>query len=295
MDISVVVPTWNGAARISPLLVSLAGQTLYADRFEVVVADDGSEDGTQKVVHDFGALHPHLSLRYVRIPHGGVNAARNAGVIAAAGEVVILLDDDEEAPADHLARVVSILAERPDLPGVGGPALLKGASYRTCDTCRIGEASLPVAGSGLTPRLLGGNMAVRRELFDEIGLFDADISGRGDETEWFHRAQREFWYDESLFIWHRRDHLSVPALLSRGFQQGRSVPLAVQRMGDGEWRPSGRRLVRYLGHGFSKRCVNGFLQEARELGSTATWITMKLRRRGAADLNGSGADECDGQ
>lgn len=281
MDIAVVIPTWNGAARIVPALESLAQQTLARDRFEVVVADDGSKDRTEEVVGDFRSRHPDLNLRYVRIPHGGVNAARNAGIGASAGRSVMLLDDDEEAPADHLERVVELMADRPDLPGVGGPYYLKDPAYRTCDRCRIGEQSLPISGGGLTPRLFGGNMVVRRELFDEVGLFDADISGRGDETEWFHRSSREFWYDEDLFVWHRRDHLSVPALLATGFRQGRSVPLAARRMGDSEWRPSPRKLARYLGHGLSKRCVRGFLQAARELGSTAAWVGMRLTGRKA--------------
>lgn len=282
MDVSVVIPTWNGAARIPSALRSLAEQTLDPERFEIVVVDDGGTDGLGQVVDRFADLHPEITIRYVHIEHAGVNAARNAGITNSSGRLVMLLDDDEDAPVDFLARVVAIMEDRPDVPGVGGPCELKGSGFRTCATCRIGDASLPVAGAGTTERLLGGNMVVRREVFDEVGLFDVAISGRGDETEWFHRADRQFWYDESLFLWHRRDHMTLRELLATGFHQGRSVPIAARRMGGPEWRPSAMRMGRYLGHGISKRCVNGLLQEARSLGALSTWVGMRLPGRRSA-------------
>lgn len=275
-DLSVVIPTWNGAARIVPTLESLARQSMSPTRFELVVVDDGGIDDLGRVVREFADRHPDLQVRYVRIDHSGVNAARNAGIVNSSKHLVMLIDDDEDVPPGHLALAVDLIAGHPERPGVGGPAKLKDAGFRTCSSCHIGEASLPIDGAGPTERLLGGNMVVRREVFEEFGLFDESISGRGDETEWFHRVGGSFWYDERLFVWHRRDHLTVRTLLATGFRQGRSVPIAAERIGEQPWRPSATRLARYLAHGISKRCTNGVLQESRELGSLTTWVRMQV-------------------
>lgn len=279
IEISVIIPTWNGASRISLGLESLARQNLTPDRYEIVVVDDGSDDDLERVVGEFTARYPRLSTRFVRIDHSGVNAARNAGIANSRGRLVALFDDDEEAPPGYLELIVQLADEHPDCAGVGGRCRLKEAGFRTCASCQIGEASLPIAGAGRSDRLLGGNMAVRREVFDEVGLFDVSISGRGDETEWFHRAGRSFWYDEQAFIWHRRDHMSLAELLASGYRQGKSVPIAVDRMGGEPWQPSPRRMARYLAHGITKRCTNGLLQEARELGSLSTWVRLKVPDR----------------
>jgi len=280
-DVTIVIPSWNGASRIGRLLASLAGQTFPLDRLEVVVVDDGSADDTTAAVTAFVVAHEAPWVRCRRQDHGGVNAARNAGLAAARGRYVMLLDDDEEAPADFVRRVVGLLDGAQDMPGAGGPCRLTGERrFRTCASCSIGDVRLAIDGAGPSRRLLGGNMTVRRELFDEVGPFDAELSGRGDEVEWFDRADRSFWYDDSLFVWHRRDHLSLPQLLGTGFRQGRSVPVHAEKSGM-SWDPSPVRMARYLGHAMRSRCVNGLLQASREAGSTVEWTKRAWRHRAA--------------
>ncbi len=282
IDVSVVVPCWNGAARIGALLASLHDQTIGFHRMEVIVVDDGSSDDTAVVVEAFATRHPLMNLYVIRQKNGGVNAARNAGVQRAIGRYVSLLDDDEEAPPNHLERVVDLLTEREESPGMGGPYRLIGESpFKTCASCSIGEAQLPIAGRGPTERLLGGNMTIRRAVFDEVGPFDDEISGRGDETEWFARANRAFLYDESLFVWHRRDDMTLRRLLRTGYRQGKSVPLLHEKCCDTSWRPSLYRFARYLGHLVRARCMNGLLQASRELGAIVSWTGKRARfRRG---------------
>lgn len=227
-EFSIVVPTWNGEGRIAETLRSLTEQRFPARSFEVIVVDDGSTDRTVATVQEFARRHPHIALTCRAEPHGGVNSARNAGIRASTGKVIGFVDDDELVQPDHLESVRAAL----DSPlgaesgGVGGPATAESASFRTCPTCSIGDATLPIAGAGTSRRLLGGNMYIKRSVFDEVGLFDEDISGRGDENEWFARADRGFLYDEQLSVRHRRDHLSLRQLLVTGYRQGRATPVA---------------------------------------------------------------------
>ncbi len=87
--VSVVMPAWNRAATIAAAIRSVLAQTHEA--FELIVADDGSTDGT------YAAVEPFLAdprVRWVAGAHGGVSAARNRGLAAATGEIVAYLDSD---------------------------------------------------------------------------------------------------------------------------------------------------------------------------------------------------------
>jgi glycosyltransferase involved in cell wall biosynthesis len=91
MDITVVVATYNRRAGLERLLRSLAEQTYPADRFEVVVVDDGSTDGTPGLL---GSIAVPYALRSFSQPNSGPAAARNLGVEQARGSLIVFLDDD---------------------------------------------------------------------------------------------------------------------------------------------------------------------------------------------------------
>jgi len=280
--ISVVIPTLNRDGRLLGTLESLTAQTIGRDRFEVIpVLDAATTSGTDVSVDSFAADHPDLRLRAVRSAGSGINAARNAGIREAAGSVVVFLDDDEVAPGDHLERAWRLLEAHPDVPGVGGPARARDADgLPTCPRCAIGEATVAVDASGLSDRLLGGNMAVRRPVFDEVGLFDERLSGRGDEVEWFARqARKDFLYEDELYIWHRRDGFTARELCRTAFRHGRALPLFRLQTGDAG-HASVARVARFVAHGVTKRCVNGFVLAARETGDLlAGWRLAVTRWR----------------
>lgn len=93
MDISVVIPTRNRAARLRAMLEGLRAQTLSAaDRFEVIVVDNGSTDATPQVVAD--AAGAFSEFRAIVEPVPGLHAGRHAGFRAARGEVLVFCDDD---------------------------------------------------------------------------------------------------------------------------------------------------------------------------------------------------------
>ncbi len=89
--ISVVIPTYDRRAILRKTLLGFASQTVPPDRFEVIVVDDGSSDDTVEMVRRWGT---GLRIELVAQPHGGANAARNAGILAARGDLVLLTGDD---------------------------------------------------------------------------------------------------------------------------------------------------------------------------------------------------------
>ena len=105
MKVSVVIPTFNDERTIAGAIESALAQR-FDGRFEVVVVDDGSTDGTHAVLKRFGAR-----IRRIDQPNSGVAAARNAGIAAAAGEFIALLDGDDSWREDKLAKTVPVLEQ----------------------------------------------------------------------------------------------------------------------------------------------------------------------------------------
>jgi glycosyltransferase involved in cell wall biosynthesis len=101
--LSVVVPTYNRAGLLRETLRHLARQRMPADEFEVVVADDGSDDGTKDVVE---AARSRLTVKYHYQEDRGFRAgtARNAGARLASAPVLVFLDTGAVAGPDYLHR-----------------------------------------------------------------------------------------------------------------------------------------------------------------------------------------------
>jgi len=88
--LSVIIPTYNRHNSLRTVLRALGAQTYPRERYEVVVVDDGSTDGTSTI-----ADHAHgFDLRYLRQANQGATAARNRGATEATGSILIFLDDD---------------------------------------------------------------------------------------------------------------------------------------------------------------------------------------------------------
>lgn len=109
--VSVVIPAYNAAAFIEKTLETVAAQT-YRD-FEVVVVDDGSTDGTHRVVETCLSGHG-LPGRVLRQANKKIAGARNAGIAASAGDYIALLDHDDLWLPEKLAVVMAEFARHPE-------------------------------------------------------------------------------------------------------------------------------------------------------------------------------------
>jgi dolichyl-phosphate beta-glucosyltransferase len=107
VDLSVVVPAYNEAARITPTLqrlhTFLSAQPL---RYEIIVVDDGSTDTTIGVVTMLMATIPHLQL-VRQSPNRGKGAAVRAGMLAARGQLRVMTDADGSMPPEQLPRLLA--------------------------------------------------------------------------------------------------------------------------------------------------------------------------------------------
>jgi len=111
-SISVVVPTFNDVGRLGDALTAIVGQTLPPT--EIVISDDGSDDGTEKFVREFADRQAGgVEVRYIRLTSRspGAAAARNEGVAVARGEWIACCDSDDVWAPTKLERQAEFLRE----------------------------------------------------------------------------------------------------------------------------------------------------------------------------------------
>jgi GT2 family glycosyltransferase len=184
LELSVVVPTYSRAAAMRRLLDALSRQTLAPKRFEVIVAIDGSHDGTLELVAGYGAPYRLSSLWQ---ENSGQATARNQGVHRALAPIVLFLDDDMEPVAEclhaHLKahaghRRRCVLGAAPiDLRADDAPVARYFHEKFEAHLERLSES-----GHRLVARdFYSGNFSVRRSLLLEIGLFDDTFTRYGNE------------------------------------------------------------------------------------------------------------------
>lgn len=107
-DVSVIMPAWRAAATIGRALASIAAQT-EAPR-EVIVVDDGSDDGTAAAAEAMAPQMNGIALKVVRQANQGPGAARNRALAEASAAWVAFLDADDEWLPDKIARSMAHLA-----------------------------------------------------------------------------------------------------------------------------------------------------------------------------------------
>jgi glycosyltransferase involved in cell wall biosynthesis len=113
-ELSIVVPVFNEAVNLRPLVEAVRQAVGQADDWELLLVDDGSNDGTRELAQDLGREDPRI--RVIALTRNfGQTAAMQAGFDAARGDVVVSMDGDlQNDPAD-IPRLIAKLHEGYDL------------------------------------------------------------------------------------------------------------------------------------------------------------------------------------
>ncbi|MCG8325532.1 MAG: glycosyltransferase [Thiotrichales bacterium] len=184
VEISVIIPSYNRSALIRRALDSVLRQSIAAN--EILVVDDGSEDDTVRVVEQH-----YPSVCVIKIEHGGVSRARNAGIRHCHGNWIAFLDSDDEWQPDKLARQVERIATRPGTKLVhtdeiwirNGRRIYPRKKHRKTGGY-IFRNCLPLC--CISP----SSVLMKRSVFDEIGLFDETLPACEDYDLWLRLCAR---------------------------------------------------------------------------------------------------------
>jgi glycosyltransferase involved in cell wall biosynthesis len=179
---SVLIPTYNKRAFLQQTLKSLEAQSAGSDRYEVVVAIDGSTDDTVDALRGFTTTYP---LRWVYQRNQGSAAASNTAARQARHEILIFLDDDQIASPELVAVHLEVQQRQ-------GPALIQGfyplaPGYDRRGASLIYERWLvrsfePVDRQHpISSAIWSANISLPRELWARVGGFDEGFREYGGE------------------------------------------------------------------------------------------------------------------
>ncbi|MBQ9954583.1 MAG: glycosyltransferase [Eggerthellaceae bacterium] len=105
-ELSIIIPVYNGGSFFRDTIGSLLGQTLERSRFEIILVDDGSTDGSAEYCDKLAASHPDF-VRVFHQPNSGSPAGpRNKGARLARGEYVFFVDADDLVPAESFEHML---------------------------------------------------------------------------------------------------------------------------------------------------------------------------------------------
>jgi glycosyltransferase involved in cell wall biosynthesis len=177
--ISCIVPVFNGERYLGQALDSILAQTYRP--IEVIVIDDGSTDGTRRLVTSYGD-----QVRYVWQPNAGPPRARNFGLSVAKGEFIAFLDADDLWQPDKLSLQMTHFRERPELDLCVTHCQVFWIPELHEEEARFRSHRLAQPLPGYVTQTL----LARRSLFDTVGDFDTSRKV-GDPADWFLRAAEQ--------------------------------------------------------------------------------------------------------
>jgi len=169
MFTSVIICTYNRAHFLKRTLRSLADQTVGAERFEVLIVDDGSEDETANVCKKMSK--EVSNLRYVATGKNiGLGSAGNLGISSARGDFVLFTDDDCIAQRDWVERMGAALAQE---PVVAGAITSPVSDYvRLCHNIAHFHPFMPGRKAGPVDFIAGANMGFHRSVLEKLQGFE---------------------------------------------------------------------------------------------------------------------------
>ena len=229
--VSVIMPAYRCEKTVEESVRSALSQTLH--EIEVIVADDGSDDGTPAILSRLS--EEDARVRVVTLPeHGGVANARNVAACAARADRIAFLDSDDVWEADKLLRQLNVMDRT-------GAALVYTAAVCINETGKETGKVFRVPETVTAERLLRGNdvvtstVLVRRDVYERHPMERSDLH-------------------EDLICWYR--------ILSDGAKAvGINEPLLRYRVTTGsksgnKWKSAvtAWRSYGYLKLGFFKRC-----------------------------------------
>lgn len=220
--VSIVVPVYNDPDGIQTTLESLTSLSYPSDRYEVIVVDNDSTDETASVVESFTADHENVTLRFEREVQSSY-AARNTGIEHATGEVLSFVDADMHVDADWLIKAIDELdTSGADYMGCHVELYTPGEETTLADrfNARSGfDIERYVTELSFAPTCC---LFVRREVVDDVGVFDQRLVSSGD-LEFGNRvadAGYELHYAEDVTMYHPTRH-SLQSNVKKSVRIGR--------------------------------------------------------------------------
>lgn len=200
MKVSVIILNWNGLKFLPECLDSLAAQSFHD--FEVVLVDNGSQDGSVEFLRE---RYPWVKLLALQ-ENTGFAEGNNRGLAAATGEFIVALNNDTRVEPEFLEELVSVAASHPKAGMVAAKMLnyyepgridavalkigVNGLGYNI----GVGELDARQYDTGVRPfGPCGGAALYRRAMLEQVGFFDADFFAYYEDFDLAWRGRLAGW------------------------------------------------------------------------------------------------------
>jgi Glycosyl transferase family 2 len=221
-EITLAVVTRDRTDQLARYLLPSLGPTIAAGH-AVFVIDQSSDDSTERLVRDVAGIH------YLR-SEPGISRARNAAIRSTESPLLAFTDDDVTLFDGWLDTIARLLEAKPEAGAVCGRGVRADGSL--LPGVHAGTYRWPKNPFGLGH---GFNMAFRRAVFDDVGLFDEELGGgapyaSGEDTDMLYRAMRAGWAvvcsDEITVVHHEWRSSSDERRLHVGYGLGAGAQVA---------------------------------------------------------------------
>jgi glycosyltransferase involved in cell wall biosynthesis len=185
ISVSIIIPNYNGALFLPDALNSVLAQTI--SDWECIIIDDGSTDDSIKVIKKYTARDKRFRL--IKLPHGGVSIARNAGLDVARGEYIAFLDSDD-CFTDYALEMLLHFARTTNADITGGSAAIVDSKFKfLAANNQVSDRNKFITSTNPNSFLLlpqSSNWVwiwrriYRRELLEHI-RFQPEFTGMGDD------------------------------------------------------------------------------------------------------------------
>ena len=211
MEVSVIIPNFNGIAFLDSVHASLEGQTL--SNFEVILVDNGSTDGSCSFVT---ANYPWVHLIELSENFGFCGAV-NAGIRAAKAPYVLLLNNDTEVKEDFVEEMLAAIRRHKNAFSCGARMVQYHDRDRLDDVgnyyCALGWSFARGRGKDIHAyetedkifSACAGAAIYRKKIIEKIGYFDEEHFAYLEDTDIGYRARiygYENWYAPKAIVYH---------------------------------------------------------------------------------------------
>jgi len=210
----VVVPVYNAEDTIENCVKSLLETDYPKNQFEILFVNNNSNDRTLEILENYDK-----EINIIHENKKGPSAARNKGILNAKGKYIAFTDADCIVHKEWLANIIKPL-EGKKIGIVGGKtSTIPGANYieQFCEKIHNHELSL----KRKRPRAVSLNWASRKEVLQELGMFDEDFI-RAQDTELSFRvfkAGYKFEYEPNAIVYHK-EASTYKELFHKGYLSG---------------------------------------------------------------------------
>lgn len=279
-DCTVCICTRNRVRYLGPTIEAALEQELPNGRFEILVVDNGSTDGTSGMVAERFGAGTRAPVRCIREETPGLSRARNRAIAETGGDILVFLDDDAIPEPGWLAWILDAFASSPRVAAVGGTVIPVYESGKPDWLPERFEAIFSPQVKGPDRRRVffpeypyGANVAFRRRVFQTAGLFREDLGYCG--TNLLSSEDREFLMrlekSDEVILWEPRAvvrHL-IPAsrtakpYLRRRAYEGQTGRYGIEKTRRGDFEDWGFREI--------AEAMARWVRESLRLGAGILW------------------------